>query len=89
MWKEELVVYVLGSVFVICILYWIGQASDLINKQTVLFSVTVHIHLICCVMSIIELSVVKLLFLIELTRTPQPVLSVSESSQCVRVSTLW
>ena len=44
----------------ICILYWIGQASDLINKQIVLFSVTVHVHLICCVMSIIEIFVTKI-----------------------------
>ena len=48
------------SSIVICILYWIGQASDLINKQTVLFSVTIHVHLICCVMSIIEIFVVKI-----------------------------
>jgi len=48
------------SSIVICILYWIGQASDLINKQTVLFSVTIHVHLICCVMSIIEILVVKI-----------------------------
>ena len=48
------------SSIVICILYWIGQASDLINKQTVLFSVTIHVHLICCIMSIIEIFVVKI-----------------------------
>merc|ERR1719376_1519977 len=48
------------SSIVICFLYWIGQASDLINKQTVLFSVTIHVHLICCVMSIIEIFVVKI-----------------------------
>ena len=48
------------SSIVICILYWIGQASDLINKQTVLFSVTIHVHLICCVMSIIEIFVTKI-----------------------------
>merc|ERR1719376_1807373 len=48
------------SSIVICILYWVGQASDLINKQTVLFSVTIHVHLICCFMSIIEIFVVKI-----------------------------
>ena len=48
------------SSIVICILYWIGQASDLINKQTVLFSVTIHVHLICCFMSIIEIFVTKI-----------------------------
>jgi len=48
------------SSIVICILYWIGQASDLINKQYVLLSVTVHVHLICCVMSIIEIFIVKI-----------------------------
>merc|ERR1719376_1062912 len=47
------------SSIVICILYWIGQASDLINKQTVLFSVTIHVHLICCVMSIIKINILK------------------------------
>jgi len=49
-----------SSSIVICILFWIGQASNLINKQTVLFSVTVHVHLICCVMSIVEVSLIKL-----------------------------
>ena len=48
------------SSIVICILYWIGQASDLINKRTVLFSVTIHVHLICCVMSTIEIIVTKI-----------------------------
>merc|ERR1719376_320774 len=48
------------SSIVICILYWIGQASDLINKQTVLFSVTIRVHLIYCVMSIIEIFVVTI-----------------------------
>merc|ERR1719376_1899052 len=60
------------SSIVICILYWIGQASDLINKQTVLFSVTIHVHLICCVMSIIEIFVVKIP--IRLLHFYQPVL---------------
>ena len=48
------------SSVVICILYWIGQASDLINKRTVLFSVTIHVHLICFVMSTIEIIVTKI-----------------------------
>ena len=60
------------SSIVICTLYWVGQASDLINKQTVPLSVTIHVHLICCVMSIIEIFVTKVP--IRILHVYQPVL---------------